>query len=295
MITSKVFSNYLIYIAMATPHIEKTVYPEKRIGRGGFGVTVWEEVGTPKGGPVFLLAPGWSDENGTSRKPLAQELAANGLRTAIVEHTSRVNVSNLWFRHARRQRAMDIHGAVKFLKQEFDADVTVEVGHSFGGPNINDATNHDIKQWRRGDPPIRTVVVHEASPGLGNEPFNVLANLGSTAVFEGLELISHPRAVAALFIDEIETIPDRVVGILTTASEFVALHDIHIQPGKERLQEADIPVFSVFYDQDYKVPVTEGCIDEFTTTFPGGHLSSFYDPKPLANHLINDILPKVGY
>jgi len=280
---------------MTTSRIEKTVYPEKRIGSGGFGVTVWEEVGTPKGGPVFLLAPGWSDEHGSSRKPLAQELAVSGIRAAVVRHTHRVNLSNLWFGNARRQRAMDVHGAVKFLKQEFKPAVTVEVGHSFGGPNTNDAANHELKQWRHGDPPFGTAIVHEAAPGLGNKPFNVFADLGSAAIFESFELVRHPQEVASLVMDEIELIPDRVVGVLTTASELVALHNIHIQPGKDRIREADIPVFNVFYEQDYKVPITEGCVDEFTVTLPGGHLSSLYNPKPLANHLINNILPQIGY
>lgn len=261
-----------------------------RVGTGEVHLTVWGQAGTPDGAPIALLAPGFQDHEGKSREPAAKDLALKGIRAGVIRHQRRAGRTAL---HPREQRAMDVKRAVRIANRIYRPSVMVIDGHSYGGPNSNDAINYLIKTYRSGDDkPAQLAVVHEAAPGLGPEPFD------ESEVDIGKELermAQNPRAMASLAISKLASIATHPLDVLTDAGEAASLHGIHIQSGKEDLLVAGVFVSDYYYEDDGLVAVPDACRNApDVTVYPGSHLESFFNPDVLSRHILERVLPELG-
>lgn len=260
-------------------------------GKGSFQVLTWGKRGLPNGGPLVLLGPGWGDESGRTRVPAAKELAKRNIRAAVVRHTGRTGLQTIL--HPRRQRSMDIEAAIELMETEYRPDFIVAVGHSYGGPNSNDAARHRIQRQggRNGATGTPIIVVHEAAPGLGEKPFvQDEANVRK----EVTDMAHHLGAMGILLAHELrpDHVGQRIVGTVTMINEMRSLMGIHIQPGADYLTESGVSVHNLYYDEDGLVQIPNDMRGATNTTLlPGGHLASYFDSNLLPDYLEQNVLP----
>lgn len=262
--------------------LDRKVYSGKPYG-GGFNLKTIARSGLPRRGGIFVLhAPGFTDEDAFSREPLAEAIALIDddllVRSGLVEHIhGSIN-------HAREQRSKHVHGARKLAEILFDPDLIIEIGHSFGGNNVNDEAVHSVSlKGERPKAPV--VIIQDATPGV-REPHHITSSFTFSLLrSSGEEALRHPIATAKLGAHE----ATRVIQPHQTAvrlAELISLNGICIAEGVQRLDQAGIPVISVDYRDDQVVRYRPGNV-----AMDGGHLHSYFEPQDMAVFVRDTVIP----
>jgi len=268
-----------------------------KVGHGAFGMDVIRRKGSPvRGGPMGILCPGISDEDGETRVPLAHQLVKEGILSAVgvVRHTKRDAL------HPRRQRADNVMAACSLVLGAYRPKVLVVAGHSLGGVNGNDAVNLLLDEDLGN---TQLVLVEEDTPGTTGNFNGMIPNIFRMAVHEAPEMVRHSGTMAGFTVRRVIRHVRHPRDIAADLTEYGGTHNLTVVEGKRHLAEHGVPVHDIFHYGDTVVPSPRDAVigrvvrdaTGSTVVLRGNHLSSFIDPEPVARHIGQHVLTEHGY